>query len=263
MASPIVPRRDLTGQRFGRWTVLGFAGRKNFPKGRPAYMWLCRCECGTERAVSQQPLCNGGSKSCGCLTNEIRHSIAFVHGGRRTPEYQVWCKIKARCCNPNDIGYENYGGRGIKICDRWLHSFADFIQDLGERPSNDHSIDRVDVNGDYEPSNCRWALPDVQHNNKRNSVLLEWNGLKLTPAQWGRKLNIRAGVIRDRIQRGWSISKALSEPVKLNSNETALRTCCGNGHPYPENPTRRSNGSRACAQCDRQYCRRARERKCK
>lgn len=121
--------------------------------------------------------------------------------------------MKNRCTNPEVQSYPDYGGRGIKICDRWLNSFENFYEDMGERPSNQHSIDRIDNNGDYEPSNCRWATRTEQNNNKRNIVRLTFNGKEQTLLEWSKELNISLTVLRDRVCRKWTVKQILSTPI--------------------------------------------------
>ena len=140
---------------FGDWTVLSYAGVDKNRNGR----WLCACECGTVKVVYTHHLTSGRSQGCGCTK--------VVHGLTGTAEYQAWKNMRKRCYNQENPRYPDYGGRGIKICDRWLNDPAAFLEDMGERPSPDHSIDRRDNDGDYEPSNCRWATRSEQQRNKR------------------------------------------------------------------------------------------------
>lgn len=153
---------DLTGQRFGRWTVVSQADSKNGDT-----VWNCVCECDKKKVVVGYTLTKGKSLSCGCLRKELASDRVSIHGYCGTPEYVVWLHIIARCENENSKDFHNYGGRGIKMCEEWRSSFETFLADMGERPSPEHSIDRIDVNGNYEPLNCRWATQEVQSRNKR------------------------------------------------------------------------------------------------
>jgi hypothetical protein len=154
-------RKDLTGKRVGLWLVLGFSHTEKRAK-RHFAMWLCRCVCGTERAVLAINLSRGKTTSCGCE--------AGTHGLYRSPEYQTWVHMLSRCKYPSVHRYRDYGGRGIKVCDRWL-KFVNFYEDMGPRPSPRHSIDRKEVDGDYEPGNCRWATPAEQNQNQRRTKM--------------------------------------------------------------------------------------------
>jgi len=155
-------RANLTGQRFGMLTVSKYAETRT---GKA--MWHCRCRCGVEKLVSTGDLRSGKTHSCGC-----GKGIANVkHGLAGTLLYMTWRGIKARCNNPNHKSYANYGGRGIRVCDRWSASFEAFCADMGAKPTPAHSIDRINNDGDYEPSNCRWATPSEQETNKRRQDL--------------------------------------------------------------------------------------------
>lgn len=135
------------------------------PKGHRR--WLCRCECGGLVVVWGSNLRRGITRSCGCLRREVTGRLRFKHGLHRTPEHIVWAAMRYRCLNPSSSSWKWYGGRGITICDRWRDDFVAFLEDVGPRPSPEHSLDRIDVDGNYEPGNVRWATPSEQQRNKR------------------------------------------------------------------------------------------------
>ena len=169
-------RIDLTGQKFNRLTVKSFS---HTDAHRSSY-WNCTCDCGNTTIVRSTHLKAKHTQSCGCVQREA----VSKHGKWQAPEFNVWSAIFDRCYNPNTKRYPYYGGRGIKICDRWKHSFQNFIDDMGERPSSKHSIDRIDNNKDYTPDNCRWATYEQQNNNRSNTVYVHYKGfiMRLTAA---------------------------------------------------------------------------------
>lgn len=204
--------KDLTGQRFERWTVVGYAGKRS----NNAAIWLCRCDCGTEKRVASSSLIQGHSRSCGCLTAETTRKRRTTHGMSASKEYKTWQMMIDRCTNPNSGKYAYYGGRGISVCARWLESFENFIADMGSRPSNHHSIDRIDSNGPYSPENCRWATLEEQRNNQGNNHLLTFEGKTLTIAEWAKLTGISQSIIKNRINRyQWTVERALTTPPKL------------------------------------------------
>lgn len=162
-------RQDLTGRVFGRLTVLGQAEDYISPKGQHFAQWLCQCSCGSEsKNISTGNLKNGSTISCGCSRIESISKTTKTHGASRTSEYHSWSAMISRCTSENNPDYESYGGRGITVCSRWADCFENFLEDMGDRPEGT-SLDRIDVNGNYEPENCRWATGSDQCFNKRIS----------------------------------------------------------------------------------------------
>lgn len=200
---------ELVGTSFNRLTILAVAesGR------RGASRWLCRCVCGVEKIVLASNVKRGLTKSCGCLSLEITREQGFKNAKHRDSNsrtYWVWASMKARCLNPKSQGYKLYGGRGIKVCDRWLNSYEAFLADMGEVPLG-RSIERDDVNGNYEPNNCRWATTLEQMNNRRSNVIVEFNGRRQNISQWAREMRVSRALIGNRLRAGWPVEKALTQ----------------------------------------------------
>lgn len=207
---------DLLGQRFTRLLVVECA--EKIPNKR-ATRWKCICDCGAIVVASQQCLRRGNTKSCGCLRRQMAMRPK-THGKSRTVEHNIWVGILSRCRNPNRKSFPRYGGRGIEVCDRWvsgengISGFECFLIDVGNRPSGSLSIDRINVNGDYEPGNVRWADILTQANNKRNTRQVNYRGtiMPLTDA-----VRIGGSVIHyesawTRIKWGWPVDIAVETP---------------------------------------------------
>lgn len=202
-----------SGMRFGRLTVVSETNRA--PNEPPKY--LCICDCGTTTTVRGGGLRSGRTVSCGCYSREktiarnLKHGHRYHEDGGTSSTYKTWLRMKRRCENKLDKDYSQYGGRGIIVCDRWRKSFENFLADMGERLEGT-TLDRIDVDGDYAPSNCRWATAKQQVRNRRNTRLIEHCGRKLSAAAWAEETGIPYLVIKERVRLGWSDSKIVSTP---------------------------------------------------
>lgn len=193
----------------GYWTVLYRA--QNRRPGEAS--WFCRCACGLEKVVPHDSLRRGASRSCGCKGEEARNKARTKHGMHASRTYQIWEGMKRRCLNPTSGAFHLYGGRGIQVCERWME-FKNFLHDMGEVPAG-LQIDRIDPNGDYEPSNCRWATDDEQRFNKRNSRLLTFQGQTKPLLHWCADLGLEPNTVWRRVRKsGWSVERALMTPGK-------------------------------------------------
>lgn len=234
------PDVDMVGHKYGRWTVVSYEKQPG-RHGR----WHCVCACGAERNLIGHVLRSGMSKSCGCLLNELRPAILADARARirpkehrsdlyrvpppskatqtikpprhprepavsQSPTYVSWKAMIHRCTHSTHPAYHRYGGRGIRVCDRWIGSLVDFVADMGERPSRAHSIDRIDVNGNYEPGNCRWATRLEQGVNKSTNRYVNHDGMRLSVREWSRRTGIGATTIRQRLDLGWLPAEALT-----------------------------------------------------
>lgn len=197
-------RKDISGTVFGRWTVVCLSEVKK----KKAY-WRCQCSCGTIRDVKSDSLTSGKSQSCGCFSRDCRKT----HGRSRTGDltYESWRSIRYRCENPSCKAYPRYGGRGISVCERW-RLFENFISDMGERPSKKYSIERIDNDGNYEPSNCRWADMVEQGNNREYCKRFHFLGKSQTLTQWAREFGVARHLVFSRIKRGCDLQEALLPP---------------------------------------------------
>lgn len=208
-------RIDHTGKKFGRLTALHYSHTSD----KRAY-WVCRCDCGNTKVVRGKELGNGDVKSCGCLAIETKTTCQLTHGesrGKRTKEYIAWKGLKNRCYNKNNRKYKNYGARGISVCERWRYSYENFLADMGRAPSKDHSVERDNVNGNYEPSNCRWGTIEEQASNKTKTLRMTAFGRTQTLAQWAREYGICYYTLRQRVRiYGWPPEESLVLNPKNN-----------------------------------------------
>lgn len=230
---------NIAGRRYGRLIALEYMGRKN---GRT--LWRCQCDCGNETITGYSNLINGITRSCGCLNNEMRLinsanrrkciSKDFLPLGdlRQHPLFSTWSSMITRCYNPKRKNYVDYGGRGIKVCDEWQGDcgFENFIKDMGNRPSPKHSIDRIDVNGDYTPENCRWATSHEQSSNRTDNSYLFINKKKIIAKTLSDIIGMNYSTIAHQIQKGVDINLILKyKGVDLRTKEMRLiRDKCKN-----------------------------------
>jgi hypothetical protein len=209
--------KDRIGQRIGKLVVIERAANKieiaKSGKKSIRACWLCVCDCGNlitasghnlSKALSN-PESTAGTRSCGCLMGKGN----IKHGLCDSGAYQTWKSVLSRCLNPNYTAYKDYGGRDITVCDKWL-TFEGFYEDMGKRP-NGLTIDRIDNDKGYSKENCKWATKETQANNRRSNVILEYNGKKMTIAQWAREIGVTKGALKSRIERGWAIERALKK----------------------------------------------------
>lgn len=192
-------KKDIKGDVFGRLTVIEEYGRDKHGNAT----WYCKCSCGNFKVVTGVYLRNGDTKSCGCLSPELIGNRRRIHGLSRknNTEYEIWKGMKARCFNPNGAHYDIYGGRGITVCERWKNSFNEFIADMGLRPTPSHSIDRYpDMNGNYEPSNCRWATNREQTRNKRDNRYYAHSGLNMVMTDWATFFKVHPSTLSEHLE---------------------------------------------------------------
>lgn len=209
--------KDIKGQRFGRLTAIEMVG---VDKSRCA-MWLCKCDCGTEKIVRGKNLRSGETKSCGCTrkteTAEKLREKSTKHGMTNTRIYAIWCGMKSRCYNSHRKKYKDYGQKGIIVCDKWLESFEEFRDwAMAHGYRDDLTIDRKDPKGPYSPENCRWITQKEQQNNRTNNKMITFNGKTQTLSQWAEEIGMKAQTLQKRFEYGWSTERALTEKVRGN-----------------------------------------------
>lgn len=195
------------GKVFGKLTVLGESETN-------PYKFVLRCECGTVfEATKGSVRSSGNTRSCGCARVNTLRQMKTTHGLREHPLYTTWADMRKRCLSPKNAGYKNYGGRGISICERW-NNFANFVEDMGEKPTSEHTLERNDTNGNYEPSNCEWATRTKQVLNQRCSLRYEYKG-KLCDIHELLVLaeGLSIGTLRGRLHKGWPVALAVDTPL--------------------------------------------------
>jgi hypothetical protein len=200
--------QDLTNKQFGRLRALSYAGSEK---------WMCVCDCGKEHTAASADLKRGKVRSCGCLQLEVAKSgdCRRTHGMADTPEYRTWQAMLYRTGDPRCNGYERYGGRGITVCERWK-TFENFYADMGPR-SRGTTLERNEVDGNYEPSNCRWATRQEQGANMSTTVLLTANGRTQPMEAWAREIGCSTQALRYRLKKGWSHEKAINTPIRKHT----------------------------------------------
>ncbi len=210
---------DLTGQRFGRLIVIEVDAKAKSGN----YKWLCLCDCSKSLVILGASLRAGRSKSCGCFQRDnasiihknnqysMKHGYASIESESKA--YIAWCGMRQRCTNHKNKRYRDYGGRGITVCKRW-QEFVNFLEDMGEPPTDKHQIERIDNDKGYNKSNCCWATPKQNCRNRRNNRMISFNGITQCMSAWADKTGLHRNIIAWRLDNGWSIKRALQTPVK-------------------------------------------------
>lgn len=198
--------KNLIDKKYSRLTVVSEGERVGTHR-----MFKCVCECGTIKKIAMRHLVALKTKSCGCLQSENAKRLFTTHGKSKTPEFESWTSMRNRCLNSKNKAYKNYGGRGVEVCDRW-NKFENFIKDMGCRPYG-YEIERKNNDGNYEPSNCKWATIKEQGNNRRTNVFIEFKGSRKTIAQWCDELGLNRKRVYQRLKNGFSVSDSFN-PIK-------------------------------------------------
>ena len=215
---------DLTGNTYGRLTVIKYSGYSLTPKGVKRPKWECRCSCGNTIIVCGNDLKSGHTVSCGCYKKEQTSKATITHGQSKTRLYCIWVHMIQRCENPNTERYPHYGGRGITVCEEW-HTFESFRDWALSNGYNEKlSIDRKDLNKGYEPLNCKWSTDKEQANNTSRSHFVEYNGEIHTISEWSEITGITRRTLNKRINSGWDVERALTEMPKIGKNQFSERS---------------------------------------
>jgi len=204
--------RDLSGQRFSRLLVLSIDHEVKYSKTTEKY-WKCRCDCGNIKAISEQKLLNGDTRSCGCFRKKVTGDNSRTHGKSRIRIHRIWCGIKARC---NDKKNNRYGGRGITVCPEWRDFLTFHAWAMANGYADQLTIDRIDNDGNYEPSNCRWADNKTQARNTSTNRMITYNGETKSVSDWADIYSLKASVIIRRLNRGWDVERTFNTPLCIN-----------------------------------------------
>jgi hypothetical protein len=211
--------KDYEGRMIGKITVGRFCGMR---KGNS--LWECHCACGKHYITSSGVLSSPLTRSCGCYRLAIIGKASITHGMANSTEFEIWCGIKKRCFNKNCKHFDDYGGRGVTMCQEWKDSFEAFFRDMGPRPSPRHTIDRYPNNdGNYELSNCRWTTKKEQANNRRSSRLITVGSETKTLTEWGESSGLGWSLIATRLNRGWPVKDAVSRPARVGNYKRKVR----------------------------------------
>lgn len=222
---------EMIGKKYGRLLVQSY--EVITIKGRKRTYMFCRCDCGSEIKARSDSLLSGKIVSCGCKKKEQAREQAKVlkiinrkHGKAGTRIYKIWVGMKSRCYCKKGGSYKHYGAKGIKVCDEWKTSFDNFLEWSKKNGYADNlTIDRIDSQGNYEPSNCRWVSNLEQQNNKCNNRYITYKGITKTATQWSREKGFRDGVLISRLKAGWSIDKALNTPINIKKSRYRNENC--------------------------------------
>lgn len=221
--------KDRTGEKYGRLTIVSYTGKQTFHGGNA--IWLCKCDCGKYVERPAVMLKHSKMPSCGCYVKEHTENLNKSHGGRNERLYLVWIDMRRRCYDKKDSNYFRYGGRGIKVCDEWkdYSVFREWAIKTGYDPSarkQQCTIDRIDVDGNYCPDNCRWVDAKIQNNNRRNNKIVEFNGRKQTLKQWADEMCFNYEMVDKRLNAGWDIERAFYQPARITKKSVIHKGTC-------------------------------------